>query len=237
MKISVIIPAHNLKDSIVACLDSIASQDFDKSMYEVLVVFDNCTDGTETVVKTWHGLHESVILRTFKANCASPGGARNVGLDNAIGEYILFVDGDDYLMNNSAMTILCDAVRGHNAVRVTRHGVNDVRGDFSRRLTMWLHFFSRELIGDSRFTDMLLNEDFEFVKRIRSKPGYDEVTISTPLYFYNYDHERMIRRIHDVSRMTHEREQQGLPPLHVPDEFVRVGTYEEAKRRFSGRNK
>ncbi len=237
MKISVIIPVHDLEESIVSCLDSIAAQDFDKNEYEVLVVPDNCTDGTEAVVDAWHKLHKDVVLRTFAANCSSPGGARNVGLDNAVGQYILFVDGDDYLMNNSAMSILYNAARGHNTVRVTRHGVNDIRGDFSKRLTMWLHFFSRELIGDSRFTDMLLNEDFEFVKRIRSKPEYDEATVSTPLYFYNYDRERMLRRIHDVARLSHERKQLGLPPLHVPDEFVRVGTYEEAKRRFSSRKK
>ena len=232
MKISVIIPVHNLESVIVACLDSVAVQDFDRSEYEILVVLDNCTDGTEAVVRAWNGLHKDISLSMFTADCGSPGGARNVGLDNASGEYIMFVDGDDFLRNNSAMTVLCDAVQGHNAVRMTKHGTNDIHGDFSKRLTLWLHFFSRGLIGDSRFTDMLLSEDFEFVKRIRSKPEYNETEISTPLYFYNYDRPRMLRRIHDVVRMSDERRRQGLPPLYICDEFVPDGLDEETRRQI-----
>lgn len=232
MKISVIIPIHDLEKEIVECLNSVAAQDFDKREYEILAVLDNCSDGTEAVINAWRGSHPDVDIKTFAANCGSPGGARNVGLDNASGEYVLFIDGDDYLMDGSAMTVLYNAVQGHNAVRATKHGVNDIHGDFSKRLTLWLHFFSRELIGDSRFTDMLLNEDFEFVKRIRNKAGYDEVTVSTPLYFYNYDRQRMLDRIHNVVRLSCEREQQGLPPLCVFDEFIRDDVDEETRRKI-----
>lgn len=236
MKISVIIPIHNLENNIVCCLDSIVIQNFDRSEYEILAVLDNCTDGTESVINAWKNIHGGIILRTFAASCGSPGGARNVGLDNATGEFILFVDGDDYLMDRSAMSILYNAAQGHNAVRVTRHGVNDIRGDFSKRLTLWLHFFSRDLIGSCRFTDMLLNEDFEFVKRIRNKPEYNEALVSTPLYFYNYDHARMLDRIHNVIMMSGERERQGLPPLHVSDEFIRDDVDEQTRRAIlSGR--
>ena len=233
MKISVIIPIHNLEESITTCLDSVAAQDFNRSEYEILAVLDNCTDGTESVINSWRGVNGDINMRIFNVCCGSPGGARNVGLDNAVGEYILFIDGDDYLMDNSAMTILHNAVQGHNAVRVTRHGVNDIHGDFSKRLTLWLHFFSRELIGDSRFTDMLLNEDFEFVKSIRSKPEYNEVCVGTPLYFYNYDRPRMLERIHNVIAMSYEREKQGLPPLYVSDEFVRDDVDEQTKQRIA----
>ena len=136
----------------------------------------------------------------------------------ADGEYIMFVDGDDYLINDHAMTMLYNAVQGHNAVRVMDHETNN-RVKFSQRLTLWLHFFSRELIGEERFTNMRLNEDFEFVKRIRSKPEYDEIQVFEPLYFYDYDEERMIQRILNVLRESAERKQQGLSPLYVDDEY------------------
>lgn len=220
MKISVIIPIHDLENSITQCLDSVAMQDFDKSEYEILLVLDACTDGTAIVVEGWQNLHRDVNVRVFQSQCRTPGGARNVGLDNATGEYIMFIDGDDRLINLSAMTILYNAVQGHNAVRVTDHEMRDNHVKFSDRLTLWLHFFSRELIGDSRFTDMLLNEDFEFVKRVRSKPEYDEAIVSTPLYYYNYDNDRMIERIREVRKATSERNKQGLPPLYVRDEFM-----------------
>ena len=68
---------------------------------------------------------------------------------------------------------------------------------------------------------MQLNEDYEFVKRIRNKPEYDEVKLNESLYYYNYDESKMIQRIKDVRRLTFERKQQGLPPLYVSDEFTK----------------
>ena len=223
MKITVIIPARNLSYGIVKCLDSINMQDFSKSEYEILIVLDSCTDNTETVVSEWRATHPDVNVRTFSTQCGCPGGARNVGLDNATGDYIMFIDGDDWLINNSAMTILHAAAQGHNAVRVMDHEVTPQMVKFSERLTIWLHFFSRELIGEDRFTDLLLCEDYEFVKRIRNKPGYDEGIVTTPLYYYNYDRERMQARIRNVLALSKEREAQGLPPLYVCDEFIPEG--------------
>ena len=217
-KISVIIPVHNLENEIIRCLESIADQDFDMAEYEILTILDSCTDNSEDIIRTWHSEHSDLTLNIFYAQCRTPGGARNVGLDMAEGEYIMFVDGDDYLINDHAMTMLYNAVQGHNAVRVMDHETNN-RVKFSQRLTLWLHFFSRELIGEERFTDMRLNEDFEFVKRIRSKPEYDEIQVFEPLYFYDYDEERMIQRILNVLRESAERKQQGLSPLYVDDEY------------------
>lgn len=219
MKISVIIPACNSEKEIGQCLDSIASQDFDKSEYEILLVLDSCTDGTAAAATAWKESHDDIIMRTFTTDCHTPGGARNVGLDNACGEYVMFVDSDDRLINDSAMTLLCDAAQGHNAVRVTDHEISGRRLKFSDRLTLWLHFFSRKLIGRTRFTDKLLSEDYEFVKKVRRKKGYDEVKLNTPLYHYNYDNERMIERIRQVRKASFERVKQGLTPLYVSDGF------------------
>lgn len=219
MKISVIIPISDLGYGIIKCLDSIYMQDFDKAEYEVLAVFDSCTDNSEAIANEWLTVRPDMNMRFFSASCKTPGGTRNVGLDNASGEYIMFVDGDDWLMNYSAMTILYNAAQGYNAVRVMDHGISGRNIKFSNRLTMWLHFFSRALIGGDRFTDMLLNEDYEFVKRIRSKPGYNETTIDTPLYFYNYDKTRMVARIKRVLELSRERSDQE-PPLYVGDEFI-----------------
>lgn len=223
MKISIIIPIRNLGVQTVCCLDSIAMQDFNRSEFEILTIFDSCTDNSESVVRNWKELHNDVNVKFFHCDCKCPGGARNVGLDNATGEFIMFIDGDDWLINNSAMTILYNAAQGHNAVRMTDHEVKPPMIKFSERLTIWLHFFSRELIGDDRFTDLLLCEDYEFVKRIRRKAGYDEAIVTTPLYYYNYDDERMKTRIRNVLTSSAEREAQGLSPLYVCDGFIPSG--------------
>ena len=184
MKVSIIIPIYNLGNQVVKCLNSIAEQDFERSEYEIIVVLDSCTDNSEDVVRSWHSQYADINLNIFYAQCRTPGGARNVGLNMAQGEYIMFVDGDDYLINRSAITILYNTIQGHNSVRVMDHDSNGVHVKFSNRLTLWLHFFSRDLIGDDRFTDMQLNEDYEFVKRIRNKPEYEVGNKSSTYYVY-----------------------------------------------------
>ena len=82
MKISVIIPIHNLGEQIVICLNSILSQDFKKTEYEVLTVLDCCTDGTEKIIRDWQAEHTDVNMTLLYSQSKTPGGARNVGLDN-----------------------------------------------------------------------------------------------------------------------------------------------------------
>ena len=218
MDISVIIPCFNLEAYIGRCLKSILTQDYESDLFEIIVVLDACADNSLGIVtELLKGRKQDKIARV---NLRSPGLARNVGLDMSEGEYICFIDGDDYLINRSALTLLYNAVQGHNAVRVMDHEKSGKHVKFSDRLTLWLHFFSRELIGNERFKNILINEDYEFVKRIRSKAEYDEVKIWEPLYFYNYNEERMIKRIMEVCRESEERVRQGLPPLCVDDEFV-----------------
>ena len=147
----------------------------------------------------------------------------------------MFVDSDDWLINNSALSLLYYAIQGHNAVRMMDHEMKGTHVNFSIRLTLWLHFFSKQLIGTERFTDMPLCEDYEFVKRVRSKPEYYENIVDIPLYYYNYDRERMLQRIKEVRKASFERKQQGLPPLYVSDEFV-VNTGHGSKFNCSGEN-
>ena len=220
MKISIIVPVHNSGEQITRCLDSFAMQDFNKAEFEVVITLDACTDNSEFVIRQWGDEHPEVNLKIYYSQCRTPGGARNLGLDNAQGEYIMFVDSDDWLINNSALSLLYYAIQGHNAVRMMDHEMKGTHVKFSNRLTLWLHFFSKQLIGTERFTDMLLCEDYEFVKRVRSKPEYNENIVDIPLYYYNYDHERMLQRIKEVRKASFERKQQGLPPLYVSDEFV-----------------
>lgn len=229
MKISVVVPARNAEKTIVRCLDSIAVQEFDKKDYEVLIAFDSCDDDSLKVVGKWIELHPDINVRCFSCKCGSPGGARNVCLDNARGDYVMFVDADDWIMDMFAMNILFDAISGHNAVRVMDHGVRGNMIKFSNRLTIWLHVFSRELIGNDRFTDKQLCEDYEFVNLIRKKTGYDEVIVNKPLYFYEYDDDRMKNRINKVMFESSARKARGLSPMYVSDGFVP----EEAKKAFS----
>jgi len=90
-KVSVIIPAFNVANTIQETLRSVFFQTYDN--FEVLVVDDGSTDDTLTILQEEANLHEN--LRIFTKKNGGPASARNIGLRNAQGEYIAFIDGND----------------------------------------------------------------------------------------------------------------------------------------------
>ncbi len=89
--VSVIIPAYNSEETIEKCIDSITSQTY--SDLEIIVVNDGSQDDTESIVKRISSKDHRVKLISIPNGGVSH--ARNVGIDNATGEYITFVDSDD----------------------------------------------------------------------------------------------------------------------------------------------
>lgn len=92
-KISIIIPAYNVAEYLDRCLTSIRSQTFPD--FEVLVIDDGSTDGTSQKCDKWASLDQRFIAIHKTNDGVSI--ARNSGLDRAKGQYICFVDGDDYV--------------------------------------------------------------------------------------------------------------------------------------------
>jgi len=90
-KVSVIIPAYNSEETIEKCIDSITSQTY--SDLEIIVVNDGSQDDTKSIVKRISSKDHRVKLISIPNGGVSH--ARNVGIDNATGEYITFVDSDD----------------------------------------------------------------------------------------------------------------------------------------------
>lgn len=101
MKISIIISVYNLEQYISDCLDSLVEQDFDD--YEIILVNDGSTDGSEEICKKY--LSNTKVTYYNKSN-GGASSARNFGLQKAIGDYIIFMDGDDYWDDNNALKAL-----------------------------------------------------------------------------------------------------------------------------------
>jgi len=100
-KLSVIIPLYNVEAYIAKAAESIARQTFDG--LEVIVVDDGSTDRSlEVCAEHLHGVDAKFI----RQNNAGPGDARNTGIFEATGEYIMFVDADDFLLPNAFESIL-----------------------------------------------------------------------------------------------------------------------------------
>lgn len=101
MRYSLIIPVYNAEATLRRCLDSILKQSFDE--YEILLINDGSTDGSDAVCREYANKYPQIKYLTKENGGVSS--ARNVGLDRAKGEYILFVDSDDYVSENYFSTI------------------------------------------------------------------------------------------------------------------------------------
>lgn len=96
-KISVIVPIYNAEKYVARCIDSILMQ-ADEGV-ELLLINDGSTDKSEEIIKTYFETHKSNIKYIKKEN-DGVANTRNVGLENATGDYIIFVDSDDFIDKN-----------------------------------------------------------------------------------------------------------------------------------------
>ncbi|MBE5033520.1 glycosyltransferase [Gallalistipes aquisgranensis] len=99
MLLSIIVPLYNTEKYIVKCLRSAADQDIPAEDYEIIVVDDGSTDRSGALVREMTAEHRNIIL--IPQPNAGIGTARNTGLAQARGRYILFLDSDDYLEPNT----------------------------------------------------------------------------------------------------------------------------------------
>ena len=106
-KISIIVPVYNVEKYLNKCLNSLINQTFKD--IEIILINDGSTDNSEKIIKEYMKKDKRIILLS-KEN-GGQGSARNVGIRNSKGEFIMFVDSDDYvdlsicekLYNNSIM--------------------------------------------------------------------------------------------------------------------------------------
>ena len=100
--LSIIIPIYNLEDYIETCLESIVSQV--KDDIEILLIDDGSTDSSKQICELF--LKKYSYIKYFYQKNSGVSVARNVGLDKASGEYIMFVDGDDWFLPNTISKIV-----------------------------------------------------------------------------------------------------------------------------------
>ena len=95
--ISVIVPVYNTEKYLDRCIQSILSQTYID--FELLLINDGSTDSSAAICDKYAELDSRV--RVFHKDNSGVSSARNLGLDNAIGEWITFVDSDDWIEHNS----------------------------------------------------------------------------------------------------------------------------------------
>ena len=114
--ISIIIPLYNTEEYIERCINSIP---ICKYKIEIIIIDDSSTDQSLNIIQEKFTNDSRIIISHQKKNIG-PGYARNIGLDIASGEYIMFLDSDDwldtkatYFMINEAMESKAEMIMGN----------------------------------------------------------------------------------------------------------------------------
>lgn len=184
MRFSIIIPAHNSSAYIRRALDSIKQQTF--TDYELIVVCDNCTDNTADIAREYGAIVEEVQF-------GRDGLTRNKGIDIAQGEYLLFMDDDDWWLHEFVLTqldaklrsvpnadVLCFSFIFKHWKYAAPRGNNG-----SYWIAVWNKCWRRSCIGNTRFSDKEKVSDVDFHSRMMEK-GLTIVDWDMPMYYYNY---------------------------------------------------
>lgn len=184
MRFSMIIPAFNAEDHIVKGLESIKAQTFKD--YELIVVCDRCKDRTKEIA-------ESYGAKTLEVDFGRDGLTRNAGLDIAQGEYILFMDDDDWLLHEFVFEQINKKLKETNDPELLCFSfiwkgvmyANPIAKNGDLYPSVWNKAWKRSWVGDTRFTDVYSISDFYFHNAMMKKP-HRRIIWDSPCVYYNY---------------------------------------------------
>ena len=123
-RFSVIVAAYNVEDYIERALKSVVNQTLKN--IEIIVINDCATDSTEEKILKFYNEYDNIVYIKHEKN-KRLGAARNTGLSVAKGEYIIFLDGDDYLAEDNVLERI-DKLIGKDEIDVTYLGFK-IEGD------------------------------------------------------------------------------------------------------------
>lgn len=104
VKLSIIVPIYNVAQYLCKCVDSLLAQDYPASEYEIILVDDGSPDECPQICDSYAATHKNI--RAVHRENGGLSAARNSGIEVAHGEYLMFVDGDDYIEPNVLGTLI-----------------------------------------------------------------------------------------------------------------------------------
>ena len=216
MKLSVIVPVYNVEKYLAECVDSLLAQTVEEK--EILLVDDGSTDRSGEIADSFANAHPGTV-RCIHTRNGGQGRARNLALPMARGEFVGFVDSDDWIApdmyrkmidraeSTGADIVVCDFLErfsdGHEntlPAAFQDHPLSSA-GSCCNKL------FRRSQIQDLRFPEGLWYEDFFFSAVMLTRAGYTEF-IPEPLYIY---------RRGQTSTMHNNNAEKNLDMLRIMD--------------------
>lgn len=208
-KISVIVPIYNVEKYLENCLQSIINQTYQN--LEIILIDDGSTDESGFICNKYAQKDSRILVKHIRN--AGQANARNIGLDMATGDYISFVDSDDWLEKNmlAELLTLCldnDAqVSSCGYQKITKNSLSEtsseecyikilsfkdiIKGLLSQnevRFEVWNKLYDKKLLSDIRFKSGQLHEEVYFNKQVFFNIN-KMVYTNKKLYNYNANRE------------------------------------------------
>ena len=216
--VSIIIPCYNAEKTIKRCLESVISQTYKN--IEIVIINDGSIDKTDSIIKKY--INDNRIKYYNRSNHGI-GKTRNFGIKEATGEYITFLDSDDYLPNDAidnlyklAQKNKLDLVvsdyyvdnKNIKSEKIKSFPITNVKKNpnliFDINLAPWNKLYKKEFIENIKFEENLKYEDAPFViESIIKAKRIGKLDKETYYYVVNPNSETTIRdeRIFDIFKI------------------------------------
>lgn len=212
--VSIIVPAYNASKFIQRCIKSIVRQDY-KNM-QIIIVNDGSTDNTFNICENFARKDSRIELYSKKNSGVAD--TRNYGLDRVKGDYIMFVDADDYIAHNminillskigDSDFIMCNTTVFGNYNRVIKKSKFESKkigprtfwdyvynGFWVECIVPWNKLYNREVFKNLRYPAGKTNEDEYLITKLIYKCTFIQ-TEKENLYFH-YDNPKSLSNIND----------------------------------------
>ncbi len=220
--ISVIVPVYNVERYLIQCIDSIIKQTY--SNLQIILVNDGSTDNSSKICDMY-AKKDNRITVIHKSN-GGLSDARNVGLDEAKGKYIVFIDSDDYI-KEQYIELLYNAIKENNTliaqcgikkvnnnrkelqtlgyekntIITAEEAIIDMSGEhWVENIVVWNKMYHIELLKNTRFRVGKLHEDEFYTYKVL----YDAERISIiqdSLYCYRQNDESITGKKYNLKRL------------------------------------
>lgn len=212
-RLSVIIPCYNVENYLNKCVDSVLDNELDN--IEIILVNDGSKDNTLKIIKEYKKKYKDIIKLVDQEN-QGLSMARNAGIEVATGEYITFLDSDDYVDSKMYSSMLEKAEENNFDLVVcglkmlypnyelnVSHGLSkDCNSKDEVKEVMyniypaaWNKIYKREVIGNLRYKKGVWFEDFEFLYRLL--PYVKSIGIVNEYYYYYLQREGSITYVYN----------------------------------------
>lgn len=253
MKFSIIIPTYNRAKRIKNCLDSILFQSYKD--FEIIIVDDSSKDNTEQILQSYTDTRIKYI-KLFE-NSGGPNKPRNIGAKNAQGEWLVFLDSDDYLESNALYSMaeivstnnnicaLFTSCYYDNGIKVAK----DVRfnrivtfREYLKGLIKWDYMPSIKkdifLSSGGYFESIQGGESILWKKILKGNKAYFSDTITTivnlesvnRLSILNQCFYRRVLKCHILDLQTHWKSYLLLYPMGLIKLFIKILYYKVKSR-------